>query len=325
MKTSKFDSNERPTTATSTTTNENINSPADEEVGGSPQPSPSSDMLAEAKNPVSKPDFLGGEPVKPVEDEGFWHQRKVRRRALVILFLATIGLIVAVSVDVAVSNGNGDAGSSGSTASEPSALACFDTTIEIREAVDSYLADKRSDSSVASTYGWPIGEWCVSNIEDFSELFSVDRNPAAVNFNEDISRWDLSRATTMRLMFSGSYDASTSFDQPIGDWDVSSVTDMSYMFYNTVAFNQPLADWNVSNVTDLRRMFQDAISFNQPLADWNVSIVTDMSNTFYNASSFDQSLANWNVSTDIDKTFIFGQSGCPGEVGQECCFDSCSE
>jgi surface protein len=431
MKTFKFHSNVHPTTATATTAKKNINSP-DEEIGGSPQPSPSSEMLAEAKNSVSKPDFVGGEPVKepkPVEEEGFWHQRKVQFRALV-LFLATIGLIVAVSVDVVVRNGNGDAGSSGSntpvvtgTTLEPSAL-CFDTATKLREAVDLYLTDNRSDSLVAIIYGWPIGDWCVSNIQDFSELFSVDRNPKAVNFNEDVSRWDVSHARTMRSMFAGSSDASTSFNQPLGDWDVSSVTDMSYMFHRAFAFdqtladwdvssamnmsamfylsksfnqplekwdvssvtdmnrlfrfassfNQPLADWDVSKVTDMNSMFRLASSFNQPLADWDVSSVTDMSNMFnyafawnqpladwnvssvttmremfrsalsfdqslagwdvssvtdmydmfYHAKAFNKSLADWNVSTDIVKSSIFGDSGCPGEVGQECCFDVCS-
>jgi surface protein len=292
MKTSKFHSDEQPTTPTSTTTNKNINSP-DEESGGC-QPAPSSKMPAEATNSVSKPDFVGGEPVKelkPVEEEGFWHQRKVQRHALV-LFLATIGLIVAV--DVAVSNGNGGRGSSGSntpvdtgTTSEPSTL-CFDTNSELREAVDLYLTDNRSDSLVAIIYGWPIGDWCVSNIQDLSELFSVDRNHKAVNFNEDISRWDVSHAKTMRSMFAGSNDASTSFNQPLGDWDVSRVTDMSYMFHRAFTFDRTLADWDVSSAMNMSAMFYLSKSFNQPLGNWDVSSVTDMHRLFRFASSFNQ-------------------------------------
>jgi surface protein len=339
MKTSKFHSGEQPTTATSTTTNKNIKSP-DEEIGRS-QPAPSSEMPAEAKNSVSKPVFVGGDPVKepkPVEEEGFWHQRNVRCLALV-LFLATISLIAAVSVDVTVSNGNGDAGSSG----------CFDMTSELREAVDLYLTDKRPDSSVASAYGWPIGNWCVSNIQDFSELFSPHRNQRAVNFNEDISRWDVSHAKTMRSMFAGSYDASTSFnqsladwdvssvtdmssifhyaysfDRPLGDWNVSSVTDMSYMFYNARTFNQKLTDWDVSSVMSMRQMFHGAESFNQPLADWDVSSVTEMSYMFAAAFAFNQSLGDWNVSSVTTVRYIFERSGCPGKLEQECCFDACS-
>jgi hypothetical protein len=193
MKTSKFDSNEGPTTAIS-----------DEEVKES-QPGPLLEMveleslLKNKRTKILAMENRLEEANKSVKEERFWHQRKVPWRALIL------SLAVAVIVGVAVSNavtGESNAVSTGET-SEPCSCIfagkCFDTKSELREAVDSYLADKRSDSSVAKTYGWPIGEWCVSNIQDFSHLFSVDRNPDAVNFNEDISLWDVSHArSTMR-------------------------------------------------------------------------------------------------------------------------------
>jgi hypothetical protein len=70
----------------------------------------------------------------------------------------------------------------------------IETTDELRAAVDAYLADNSTDTLVARTYGWPIGVWDVSRIQDFSYLFAAydfpdsDRsNPAAASFNEDIS------------------------------------------------------------------------------------------------------------------------------------------
>jgi surface protein len=107
-------------------------------------------------------------------------------------------------------------------------------------------------------YGFPIGNWCVSRIQDFSFLFNTfdsgsgDRfNPGAAFFNEDISRWDVSSATTTRSMF----DAAASFDQPLGNWNVSSVTDMANMFIGASSFNQSLGDWDVSSVKDMQAMF----------------------------------------------------------------------
>jgi hypothetical protein len=104
---------------------------------------------------------------------------------------------------------------------------CFETTLELRDAVDEYLVDNSAGSRVASIYGFPIGSWCVSNIQDFSYLFSLDddrdktRHPihAAADFNEDISRWDVSNATTMRSMFSGYYHDSsfTHFNKSLQD------------------------------------------------------------------------------------------------------------
>jgi hypothetical protein len=87
-------------------------------------------------------------------------------------------------------------------------------------------------SRVASIYGFPIGNRCVSKMQDFSYLFSsvddVGDNPnhfnlAAANFIEDISRWDVSNAKTMRLMFASSLSNPTHFNQSLADWDMSNV------------------------------------------------------------------------------------------------------
>jgi surface protein len=110
---------------------------------------------------------------------------------------------------------------------------------ESQNAVDVYLVDNSTGSDVASNYGHPIGNWCVSNIEDFSYLFNADNlfvpdgarlNLAAADFNEDISRWDVSNATTMRRMLASNPNFRHRFNQSIADWNVSSVTDMRAMF-----------------------------------------------------------------------------------------------
>jgi hypothetical protein len=83
------------------------------------------------------------EPMEPVEPvEKFWRQRKVQRCAF-LLFLAAAGLTVGLAV------GLGDA-------APP--FKCFDTTFELRGAVDSYLFDNSPESRVASNYGHPIGD-----------------------------------------------------------------------------------------------------------------------------------------------------------------------
>jgi surface protein len=195
----------------------------------------------------------------------------------------------------------------------PSRFMVFETREELREAVDSYLDNSGKNTLVARTYGWPIGVWDVSKIQDFSYLFSADDfddperfNPAAAAFNEDISGWDVSSATTMLYMFAGA----RCFDQPIGNWNVSSVMDMYYIFSQASSFNQRLGNWNVSSVTNMIRMFSQASSFNQPLADWDVSNVTNMAQMFWYATYFDHPLADWNVSsaTNVNSMFYIAES-----------------
>jgi surface protein len=58
------------------------------------------------------------------------------------------------------------------------------------------------------------------------------------------------------------YNAS-SFNQPLSGWDVSSATTMNSMFYKATSFNQDLSLWDVSSVTDMSRMmFEGAAAFN---------------------------------------------------------------
>jgi surface protein len=44
----------------------------------------------------------------------------------------------------------------------------------------------------------------------------------------------------------------TAFNQDIGSWDVSKATDMSYMFSGSAVFNQNIGGWDVGKVTNMR-------------------------------------------------------------------------
>jgi hypothetical protein len=76
----------------------------------------------------------------------------------------------------------------------------FETNQELRAAVKRYCNACSPDAAeeIAQTYGWPIGRWGVSNLQDFSSIFRSQRR-----FNEDISAWDVSNAITMFRMFFG--------------------------------------------------------------------------------------------------------------------------
>ena len=66
-----------------------------------------------------------------------------------------------------------------------------ETGADLKVAVDAYLTDP-SGALTAAEYGHPIGNWNVSLVTDFGELFDETRTfgLAVAAFNEDISKWD---------------------------------------------------------------------------------------------------------------------------------------
>jgi surface protein len=76
-------------------------------------------------------------------------------------------------------------------------------------------------------------------------------------------------------MFFGS-----TFDNDISRWNVSKVTDMSFMFYHA-DFNQDISNWDISNVIDMKEMFSDS-KFNSDLSSWNITKKCDTTLMFDN-------------------------------------------
>jgi surface protein len=163
------------------------------------------------------------------------------------------------------------------------------TTQGLHDAVDAYLAD--------TSQAPPINGWDVSQITDFSELFSADRNPAATNFNADLNTWDTGNAVTMRGMFAGA----KSFNGDVSTWNTGRVTSMKEMFLLAESFAGDVSGFDTSSVTDMAAMvgqrwtrknkftfcsyqcfclfqkFRAAAAFNSPIGDWDTSNVQDMS------------------------------------------------
>lgn len=177
---------------------------------------------------------------------------------------------------------------------------CFEHSKELRQAVVQYCENSSSpESPVAVKYGWPIGNWCVSKITNFSYTFAFKDS-----FNEDISSWDMSNAETAQGMFF----LAEAFNQDIGQWKVGKVRVMRGIFARATSFDQDVSHWNTSNVEDLGYAFRDTVAFSgHSLASWDTSNVKSFKAAFLGANHID-GLDEWDVSAGTDFSFMFHMS-----------------
>ena len=138
----------------------------------------------------------------------------------------------------------------------------------------------------SATFNQDISGWNLSNA---TSTFYMFQN--ASEFNQDISGWDVGNVTTMEGMFGGA----SKFNQNINTWDVSKVTTMQQMFSTASSFNQNLNGWDVTNVTNMQYMFLSASNFNGNISSWDVSNVTNMVRMF-DGTAFNQNIGSWDVS-----------------------------
>ena len=166
---------------------------------------------------------------------------------------------------------------------------------DIREAVDLWFSNR---DAAKEQYG-DISLWDVSRVTNMRMLFF-----SRYTFNDNITQWDVSNVEDMNAMFS----YAESFNQPIGNWNVSKVKDMNAMFSTAVSFNQYIGGWDVSNVKDMSHMFYRANVFNQPIGNWNVSKVENMGGMFSHAFAFNENIGQWNVSNVNNMIMMFNNA-----------------
>ena len=126
-----------------------------------------------------------------------------------------------------------------------------------------------------------------ANVTNTSSMFR-----SAINFNQDISLWNVSSVTNM----SGMFNRANKFNQDVGSWDVSKVENMYALFAHANVFNQDISSWNVSKVINMSYMFEAANMFNQDIGSWDVGEVLNMYAMFAHATVFDQDIGSWDVS-----------------------------
>ena len=103
--------------------------------------------------------------------------------------------------------------------------------------------------------------------KDLKELTQIIKDAVADDNEADLNFIDTSLITSMNSLFED-----IDFDGDISNWDVSNVKDMDYMFYtsNFTGNNSPgINKWNVSGVKTMDSMFEMS-KFEQDISGWEI-------------------------------------------------------
>jgi len=186
----------------------------------------------------------------------------------------------------------------------------FTSTQELRNAVDSYILDSSSTTATALKYGYPIGNWNVGQVSDFSSVFSAKRNPLLIRFDEELGGWNLDSAVTTASMFEGCVSFTDS-ESSLANWSVANVANMNKMFANCFSFAGDISQWDVRNVQDFSHFLEFGSEFQSDLSNWRPLKAENLGWMFRGAKSFISDISSWNLTSanTLETMVSFGQEG----------------
>ncbi|EJK49505.1 hypothetical protein THAOC_31617 [Thalassiosira oceanica] len=159
---------------------------------------------------------------------------------------------------------------------------------------------------------------------DFRTAFQqcVDPNGSCQYRDTAIGDWDVSRVTDFSDLFIDTSSCSIiagaeSFNEPI-NWDTGSATTMTRMFWGASAFNQQLPEtFDTSAVTDVSTYLCCVrLDGNQILISCSNQTCYQMQDMFYNAAAFNQDLCHFGDNFDQNWLLLsmFSNSGCDSTI-----------
>ena len=173
-------------------------------------------------------------------------------------------------------------------------------TQELYHAVDEYMQLQMeatmNEALLTFRYGYPMNQWDVSHITNFTSVFDGQRNPQLpYYFNEDLSLWDVSNATNMFRMFA---NLNIYTGAGLDHWNVHQVTNMRSMFHDAFVLEANLSHWQVGQVQRFDRMFADAHLFNGDISLWNTSAAESMASMVRTEKNNNNGRAVWDDTHD---------------------------
>ena len=120
---------------------------------------------------------------------------------------------------------------------------------------------------IAREYGFVMNDWDVSEVVDFSYVFSCQRK-----FNENIRNWNVGKGRN----FKGMFFMASSFTGDLSRWNMSNARNLNDMFYEASSFNGDLSSWDVSQVREMTGMLRHFPAFTKhdvlTWAGWNLTV-----------------------------------------------------
>ena len=166
-----------------------------------------------------------------------------------------------------------------------------DLSYWFQDMLDDRYLDEEALKFVIST---PIGRWDVSRVTDMRGLFTdmpFDFDDAEYyHVNDDLTRGD-------QVDFED-----TEYEKFLNTWNVSNVTDMSSMFTDCKNLKRifslgHIIMWDTTKLTKTNYMFENCENYfgGVELERFNMENVTDANSMFEGCSGFNSDLSNWNV------------------------------
>ena len=136
----------------------------------------------------------------------------------------------------------------------------------------------------------PTADLSVINVKEITDMSYVFNTDELLDFNGDVSSWDVSNVTNMEGMF---YNCKK-FDGDLSKWNTSKLDNASYMFAICTKFTgKGLKNWNVEKLYKATEMFADCGQFKEDLSNWNPKNLQDACGMFSGCYSFKCDLNGW--------------------------------
>jgi surface protein len=148
-------------------------------------------------------------------------------------------------------------------------------------------------------------------------MFSGGLTSISCKLNQDLSNWNVTKATNMSGMFGFNTSFNNSGSAGINSWTPVSCSNFSNMFLSASAFNQPVEGWALpmDRTYTMTNMFARATSFNQPLGLWTIVSCSSMAGMLDNCGmgigEYSATLVGWATQPDplIPRNLTLGATG----------------